>query len=364
MAKIRDLLEAWFQRFPEAGKPDLSSRFRDRTNSQHQAAFFELYMHELLRSMGFKVRVHPDLPGTTDAHPDFLVIKDGLWCFYLEATLVSPSEDEAAEEARTNVIYDTLNKMNSPNFFLHIRCAAAGKKSPPGARLRQELERWLIGLDPDKCRERLESKYDNMHSFRWRHDGWDIHFRAVPRSPSHRGQPGVRPIGSIMQAIWRFESHKIIRAVIEKKATKYRELNLPYIVAVNVIDDSVDDIDDIMDGLFGQLNITTTLRPNGSIKERERRDPNGAWLGPRGPQNTRVSAALITLQLSPWKVATQTPKMFHNPWATRPLPIDLWPLPHWIINLNKICPQYLTGKSTAEVLGLPALWPFADEDVV
>lgn len=364
IARIRELLEDWFQRFPQAGKSDLCGRFRGRNDIQHWSAFFELYLHELLCCMEFQVEVHPDVPYAT-GRPEFLVLKGGQRCFYLEATLALVPKDEAGEQARIKQLKDTLNKMDSPNFFLGVRCRAVGRRSAPGACLRQELEQWLAGLDPDKCREGVKSNgKDRIPSFHWGHEGWDIYFDAIARPPAKCGQPG-RIIASFTEVKWRNEGLPAISRAINNKATKYGELDIPYVVAVNVIDDwlNKDDVDYIIDGLLGQLSSNTILRPDGSLMAWEKR-AGGAWFGSREPQNTRVSAALMTLRLSPWEVATQPPKMFHNPWATRPLPICLWPLPHWIINLNKSCPQCLTGKSTAEVLGLPAWWPFANEGVI
>ena len=121
VASIREILEAWFRHYQDSAKRDLRGRFRSEIASDHLGALFELYLHELLCSMGFEVRVHPDLPGARQTHPDFLASIDGRPCFYLEATLAGPSRENLGEQARINQVYDTLNDMHSPNFFLAIR---------------------------------------------------------------------------------------------------------------------------------------------------------------------------------------------------------------------------------------------------
>jgi hypothetical protein len=121
---IRTILETWFQRIPESAQIELRARFRSHTDSQHQSAFFEIYLHELLCCMGFTATPHPNVPGNVRTHPDFVVLQGDMACFYLEATLALPSGDETAENARIAQVYDTLNAMESPNFFLAIRLQA------------------------------------------------------------------------------------------------------------------------------------------------------------------------------------------------------------------------------------------------
>jgi hypothetical protein len=55
-----------------AAQADVRGRRRSRDNAQHESALFELYWHELLRSSGYEVEIHPTLAGLT-TNPDFLV---------------------------------------------------------------------------------------------------------------------------------------------------------------------------------------------------------------------------------------------------------------------------------------------------
>jgi hypothetical protein len=146
-ASIRELLEAWFRRDLDPAKLDLRGRFRSEKASNHLGAFFELYLHELLCSMGLEVQVYPDLSGERKTRPNFLALKDGRPCFYLEATRDGPAEDDTAEKARMDRVYDTLNDMQSPSFFLAIYLRGGPATPPPGKRLRRELEQCLAALD-------------------------------------------------------------------------------------------------------------------------------------------------------------------------------------------------------------------------
>lgn len=359
---IRTTLEAWFQRIPEAGKTDLRARFRSPTDSQHQSAFFEIYLHHLLCCMGFSAIPHPNVSGEVGTHPDFVVLKGDKRCFYLEATLALPSGNESAENIRIAQVYDTLNAMESPNFFLAIRLRGAPATPPPGARLRHVLERWLSDLDPDVLRQKFDAVgLDGLPAKEWSHDGWDLSFFPIAKPPSLRGQQGIRPIGMKMSEMRIVNSRTAIKTAVCNKATKYGNLDLPFVVGVNAIDKFRFARDrDIIYALLGEENVTDTQRADGTIERKPGRTKNGAWIGPHGLRNTRVSAALVFLNMDEWNMGKQSPTMIHNPGAARPLSHDLCPLPQMIPILTENCLEPKIGSAASEFLGLPTPWPPVD----
>ena len=113
VAAIRKLLEEWFNRFPTAHQSELRARFRSLDAVPHHTAFFELYLHELLNLVGYRVHVHPRVPDS-DKRPDFLVDRSGEPSFYLEAIVATnQSRDDHAARPRLNRIYDALNAVES-----------------------------------------------------------------------------------------------------------------------------------------------------------------------------------------------------------------------------------------------------------
>lgn len=381
VAGVRALLEAWFERFPDNAQ--FRGRFRSRIDFQHQGAFFELYLHEMLLSMGFELVLEPEMAGEATTHPDFKVLLDGQPRFYLEAILAAGSEAEAAEDARMSAVFNVINCMNSPNFILSVYHSGVPASSPPARRLCQELERWLSSLDPDEhARIAEQAGVDQLPIREWQHEDWKLTFRAFPKSLEYRGQPGapvIAVIGPSDAAV--VETHVPVRSAVRRKATKYGNLDLPYIVAVNIIEPLADQID-VFNALFGQEQLTVSLCHEGDLLEKETRAsdggqrrvrigslieiekktrvPNGAWFGPKGPQNTRVSAVLAGYNLTPWVSATRTPEMVHNPWALSPLSSDLWPLPQVLINKKEDCLEEITGKAAIDFLTFPDSWPLAD----
>ena len=149
IAAMRDLLEQWFAIFPITGQRHIKGHFRSPIENQHHAAFFELYLHELLVRLGFAVELHPPAESVA-THPDYLVSKDGRPAFYVEATLAGvPSAAEQAAGSRTAVVYDAINTMDSPNFFIGVQVRGAPATPPRARRMRTDIARWLSALDPD-----------------------------------------------------------------------------------------------------------------------------------------------------------------------------------------------------------------------
>jgi len=70
-AKIRNLLNKWFDHYPQEDQLSLKTDFKN----DFQAAFFELFIHELFKKQGFKLKPHPKVEGTTKK-PDFLVTSE------------------------------------------------------------------------------------------------------------------------------------------------------------------------------------------------------------------------------------------------------------------------------------------------
>ena len=353
---LREILELWFERYPSEERKNLRERFRSPKESNHLGAFFELYVHELFARMGFELRAHP--PVQSASHPDFVACSRGEDNFYIEATIAgSPSETEQGEKARMSIVYDAINSIESPNFFLELEIIGAPNTPPPTRRLRRDLTKWLASLNPDHIALlHVDNKRSDIPTLPWSHDGWNLLFRPRPKSPKLRGRPGVRPIGlRLPEGGWLNTGFEIRRA-IETKCEKYGELERPLVIAVNYIGFHCDNID-VMNALYGQESVLITLAPDGSYTERNQRKPNGVWLGKDGPRKNATSGVLIANQLNPWSLGSETPELFHNPWASRPLPQSLLCIPQCIADLSVGQVRHEAGRQAGEILGIPTPWP-------
>jgi hypothetical protein len=358
--RVREVLESWFSRYPQPHQAELRSRFRSPDAVHHQAAFFELYLHELLLILGYTVELHPAVDGT-GRRPDFYAERGATDAFYLEAAVATDkSTDELAMEARLNQIYDALNSVSSPNFFIGVDAPVGPPTPPPGKALRTAVETFIKDLDPDLLAEAFQRRgFDALPRGIFQHDDWSLEFFPVPKSPAARGDLSIRPLGMMGSMKARMVDDSVaLRDAIIKKASRYGDLGRPYIVAVNAVGQHLDLID-VMEALFGKETFLVGAGPDGRSREPElQRQPDGAWIGPTGPVNTRVTAALVGSSLMSWSAAAYSPSIYHNPFGKHPCPDALRELPsyHPVGNEMKLQP----GTTFQQLAGLPEGWPMVE----
>ncbi len=311
---IRAAFEDWFLRYPNEDRAELRARLRSEDNYQHRSAFFELFLHEMLLRLGCNVQVHPQIVGTP-RRPDFYLQSLVAPPCYLEAILASDeTREESAANARMNQVYDALNRLNSPHFYIGMTLRGAPATPPSARHIRTFLTHHLAQLDFDEVADLFrDGGFPALPRWPYEHDGWDVEFFPLPKSDAARGRGGIRPIGIQFEPMRLLQTREAIRDSILDKAGRYGELGQPYIIAVNVLADHVDRID-VMEALFGfeQFRYGPGVLPQ---QPEFGRAPNGAWFGPAGIQNTRVSAALVFPNLSQSSLCWTTPCIYHNPWA-------------------------------------------------
>ncbi len=354
--RVRQTLEEWFSRYPVEAQAELRRRFQ---SSHHHSAFFELFLHEFLIRLGCRiVKIHPPIDGMTK-HPDFLVESPHGSDFYLEGVLATgESHEDNAADARINTVYDALNEMESPNFFIGMKLKGSPKTSPKAKQIRSELASWLASLDPDEITELCRLRgIEAAPRYHYKRDGWEVEFFPIPKSAEARGKAGVRPIGLQLHEMHILNTTEAIKNAVTTKATLYGELDLPYIIAVNALCEKSVDHDDAMDALFGKEQYTVSMTESGEIESGElTRNLDGAWISLSGPINTRVSAVLLADRVLPWRIPQASVYLYHNPYAKIPYKSDE------LDNLPQYVPrgQYMElqdRESLMTVLGLSSGWP-------
>jgi hypothetical protein len=355
-ARIRATLEEWLSHYPEGDtKRDIEGRFRSGDDSQYRSSFFELLLHELLLQLSCNVESHPHVEGTT-SRPDFLVRPTTGTPFYLEAAIVSDESDrEAAARARINTVYDTIDRLESPDFFIGLEISGLPNSQPPGRQIRAFLARNLASIRPDEITRLYAAQgFDALPRWPFRHEDWTVEFYPIPKRPEARGRPGVRPIGAIMTAPREIDLDIAIRNTLVEKAGHYGELDLPYVIAVDALTEFGIHKDDILDALFGKEQFLIPRDASSGVSVRVERTPDGLWTSPTGPRYTRVSAVIIAT-IDAWHIPTARVCLYHNPWAQHEYNSPLKTLPQAKLQNGEI--TWLDGKSIGELLHLPSTWP-------
>jgi len=301
------------------------------------------------------VSIYPETKSSKSTRPDFLAQDNDNNLFYVEAVQsIENSQKVCSANVRLNVVYDTINRLRSYDFFLGLDYEGLPNSNLPGRQLRNDLEKWLKSLDFDSVQKKLEIEgYDSLPKISFNFDGWEVDFTAIPRNPENRDIPIDGPIGLFCpEARW-LSTWETIRDSLLTKGSYYGELESPLIIAVDANVFHLDKID-IMQALFGQEQFTFD-RSNIEREPRMRRAPNGVWHGPQGIRNKEISAVLIGFDIKPWTFGVRDLWLYLNPWATCHIQGD-------ICKLNKAAPnngkmEWIEGIHPKTILKLPECYP-------
>jgi hypothetical protein len=134
----RRRIDDWYSRLCDGLKEGVRQRLRGEDDQHFDAAFWELYLHELFTRLGYEISCEPTLPNGRKI--DFL-LRRGDAAFYLEATAAGVSDEQRGADARRDRIYRELNQVRTTAFRLGISIDQAGPGDAPRlARLRDDLE--------------------------------------------------------------------------------------------------------------------------------------------------------------------------------------------------------------------------------
>lgn len=345
-ARIRATLDGWYAAYPDADG-DLRERFRSRRPDQHFAAWWELYLHALLTSLGFTLTVHPVVPDT-DGHPDFLAER-GDTSFYVEAVTVSsgivaPNRRGALEAA----VLDVLDTVDASQFMVGVNFERVGRSTPKTAAIKQPVEAWIATLDPDEILA-LEGGFSPEREH-FEFDGWEISLRPIARTPEYRGCPDNRLVGLGPVTTGYTNDVPRLRSAITRKKKQFGTPNKALVVAAlatGPVDPTA-----IESALFGSEAVQLNLETG---QTRIVRQPDGVWVGKRGPSAKRVSAVLMGVEILPGTCATTLPRLWHHFDPTYTLDADL-PFASATVVDDQL--QVTDATSTAgAILGLPDDWP-------
>ncbi len=326
-ACIRETLETWFTHYPDNNKTELKARFQSESDS----AFYELFLHELFLKIGCEVVVHPRAGDRSKTRPDFLAKFPCGDEAFVEAVLSQDeSEEERASRARLDALFDEVNKVKSPDFFLNVLSVKNPQGiQPSGRKLRRLLSERLNGLNPDGTWETL-TKYgiDAMPKWTFSDRDFALEVAPMPKSPEARGKPGHRLIGVVSEGVHWGGSAAGLRSSITAKAKQHGRFNKPYVIAVNSLSKWGTDEDDISEAFYGGGGIFTNY--------------------------SRVSAVLVT-KVYPSNVPRAPMCLYHNPFAANPCTGLLWRVSQGTYHQTKL--EVVKGVSIGEVMGLPSSWP-------
>ncbi len=348
---LRNEIESWFAEYPDSHKASMLRRFK--TESEFTGAFFELFMHRLLGRLGFEIEVHPEVPNTARS-PDFLATPQKGHQFYLEAVVAEGVSDaERGAIAVMSQVYDSLNQIDSTSMDLGISPHELPRHTPSTTRMRTFIQQKMQEADLTMLRRLLETDgTDKMPRWTYSDGDWSIEFYPLPRAVP--APVGTR-LGLVIDSDWRQVDYATpFRRAISRKANRYGALEIPYVVAVNVLTDYVHSIF-VKEALFGTEILIVGSGEYGPSSAAWSRKPDGIWRGPFGPRNKGLSAVLVIEKLKYWNAPRAGVCLYHCPWARNPYTSDLARLPQCLPQDGHLIQTQ--GETLSEILGLSTSWP-------
>lgn len=300
-ADLRERAERWAGRFPI--DEEFLGRFKGKKDRHHQAAFFELFMHEFLMRLGYQVKRGEPMEDERKTAVDFCVSKGNEPIFCLECTLAQDSMTDPSVERIKAQIEKAINEVASPDFYLYVDYLKTSSREPNKRKIKEAVRRLL------------NQGYSKRYGFVWDND-WNIRLTLSERSPKSKERNNPLTVGSSSSGLFiNKDPHgKLMNALMAKKTTKYGEFKLPYIIAVNTSELILDD-QDIARILFGFNPDHTAVYPR-----KEGFFHNGQ------PINTGVSGVILFSNLWYMEMNPLRSEFWDNPWADKMLrsEYDLW----------------------------------------
>ena len=353
-ARVREAFNVWFSRFDERQSEravrDLRGRFRSRQDHQFYAAFWELYLHEVFTRLGFEVEVHPE--GSRDARPD-LRLRRGAETLYVEASMPTPSTDDDRQPKSVATVLEYVNAAFNPDFYVAVTFVRAGAETPRRRAVVAAVEKWVAPLRWDDFRDDSGMRQLGPEVELPVRD-WVIGLRAIPRPPQTRGDRSFPTVGIYPgMSAWVESVIATIGPALDEKATKYGDLDAPYVIAAWVMS-AVATEASLARALFGvALPVDPgrhdILMPTGRF---------GLWT-PNRQRRDRVSGVLLagSFNFNYSAVARALPRLWLNPWAGHELAIAL-PFATSRVSCDEAWIENTPETVTAsELMGLPRDWP-------
>lgn len=239
-ARVRHLINAWFREISDS-KETLHKRLSNPKNDREfKAAFTELLTFVYFKRLGCKVEYSPDIgtPEGSNRTPDLLVSPKNGPEFLVEVTTVDDKSKPSIEEHnRINDVEQAVENVNTFQYYFDVVISGIPKSTPSQKKITKAIESWIGEMS---YHEVLAHRNQKMYSKKFQIDeSCSLKLWLRPILPENFGITDSR-IGYIMFEPEKGELEKVIltepiRKAIKKKLNRYQGLDMPIVVAVNVL---------------------------------------------------------------------------------------------------------------------------------
>ena len=351
--RARKTLQRWYSAFPDEKQKDIWSRFRS-DDGQHLGALLELATHQLLLSICAGVQVDPDFNNLT---PDFAATYEGV-DFVVECTVAQESDREIGATKRAEIIKNAIDSVDTGRFRLSCELLSNGPDQPSTKELCLSVKNWVDSLDPDEEIRKRGQGY-GPSELSWRKNGWDLQLEVIHVASRNDKEVEKRAIHmEIDDGGWRQDDESLKRA-LKKKARKYRDLELPFLVVFGS-GNAYADPQGLFEALFGHEILVASVQSKGTeptLQPGHKYD--GLFGSPSALRSQQLSAVLFKPRLGLFTLCGEDDPwlLIHNPWAQYPLPPGIFPFAIEFVSRSGKPSVVEPTIAINDVLGLPVPWP-------
>ena len=220
-------------------------------------------------------------------------------------------------------VIDTINELETQDFYIGVEFDGELKTTLPRKRVLAKFEELLKKYTREEVLEITERgrMYDapsaTITCGDWTAQGWLVPI-AEPEIGTHRSRIVMYPFTAA-----RTDVEGSVRTAIDRKRTRYGQLDAPFVIAVNVRDSYYNGIDNDMGILLGDQVIRYSSS-DPDVPGVLGRKNNGIWYRQR-----KVDAVMICSRFDIWNLRNATARLYVNPRSDKSeLPENLLQFPH------------------------------------
>jgi hypothetical protein len=306
--EARETVESWIADYPKSSLLRWLGDFRSNDNGQHVSAFFELFLIRFFQANGWTIlAVEPEIERVR-GKPDLLIEgPDGVRVVVEAIVPADKADEQRGKEKLIADIKDAINAVRIPDHYLMLEAIEAPTEAINKANLIGALNAW-ISSNPAK---------DDV--FEYKDKGALVNIKLLHRPGRDVDSPEYRAIGIEMGGVSVSTPGDLVKKGLERKASKYKELELPYLIALNARGFH-DTEDDYLAATYGAQAARFSMGQDGLTGEPEWiRNHDGLFNDGGRPRKQHVSGVLLFNGVAPWNWSDRYSCMIHNAFAHKPL---------------------------------------------
>ena len=305
---MRQFWNQMYLQYPIQHREHLKRRFRSNDYQFHLGAVFELFTFWLFSKLGYTVTVNPPI-GDSQQTPDFSIKHASGEFAYVEVLSMLPNKSEVNDLGfKSEIVRAINNRLTSETRWGNIRFEGDFVRLPNLDSIVSEVATLLS-----------KSESNELEQFSWRNlesclkvDNVSLHFSWHKRDAIE---------GKVFPDLIRFTSggalldllREGLRKRLKDKGRRYKSLDAQLLLMVNVYGMAGPSDEDIIDALFGNVQVILEMRDREIVGQIPSRAAHGFWKHEGDPSYRNTSAVVVFKGVAPSATSITSPAFFGNP---------------------------------------------------